>query len=241
MKKLICTHTSAHYEVARPIVYPIFKKYAKKVKADFIAVEDTLYNDDPAMDRFRIKHFFKDYDRILYLDSDLVIRADCPNLFDIVPENRFGAYDESSSFGFKATFAGYGEAPMKERIDHIIKLCKHRNITVPDILAGDIEKVSYFNAGVFVCSKRHKSLFDVNEVGTPPGVDIFEQTAINLALILGNVPVHHLPACFNQLTHNRMKDWLEASYIVHFAGVGSLNDRIPMMQAVLDHWKEIGY
>ena len=88
MKKLICTITSGSFEITRPVIYPMLKKYAKKVKADFIPIEDTLHPDNPMLDQFRIGDFLDDYDRLIYFDADLIIRSDCPNLFQIVPQWR---------------------------------------------------------------------------------------------------------------------------------------------------------
>ena len=42
-------------------------------------------------EKFRIHRRLADFDRVLYLDADMMIRDDCPNLFEIVPPNMFGA------------------------------------------------------------------------------------------------------------------------------------------------------
>jgi lipopolysaccharide biosynthesis glycosyltransferase len=241
MKKLICTNTYGVYEAVRPTVYPILKHYAKKVKADFIPIEDSLFPNDPILDKFRIGTFLNNYDRLIYFDSDLVIRPDCPDLFKIVPQNRFGAYDESSSFGFMTNFPGCGEAPMYERIYHMIKLCKLWKLEIPQVVMGEIDKVSYFNTGVYVCSKEHQQLFKPDATYVPLDIEFPEQSYINWGLITKNILMHHLPVCFNQMVHNRVKDYLECSYVIHFAGLTTVDVRLPMMKAVLGHWKEIGY
>jgi lipopolysaccharide biosynthesis glycosyltransferase len=241
MNKLICTNTYGNYEAVRSTVYPIFKRYAKKVKADFIAIEDSLFPNDPILDKFRIGEFLNTYDRLIYFDADLVIRSDLPDLFKIVPQNRFGAYDESSSFGFRANFPSYGEAAMFERIYHMIRLCKLWNLEIPPVVLGDADQFSYFNTGVYVCSKEHLPIFKTDASYVPLDIELPEQSYVNWGILTKNILMHHLPACFNQMTHNRVKDYLECSYVIHFAGLTTVDVRLPMMQAVLGHWKEIGY
>jgi lipopolysaccharide biosynthesis glycosyltransferase len=41
--------------------------------------------------------YFDTYDRILFLDADILVRDDCPNLFDLVDVDRVAAYDEGST------------------------------------------------------------------------------------------------------------------------------------------------
>jgi alpha-N-acetylglucosamine transferase len=38
------------------------------------------------------------YERVIWIDSDVLVRPDSPNLLDLVPENRFGAFDEISRY-----------------------------------------------------------------------------------------------------------------------------------------------
>ena len=53
------------------------------------------FTDIPVADvfrsKFRIHRRLTEYDRVLYLDADMMIRGDCPNPFEIVPPNRLGA------------------------------------------------------------------------------------------------------------------------------------------------------
>lgn len=253
MKKIICTNTTAAYEIVRPIVYPLFKEYARKVGADFVAIEETSNPDNPVMDKFKIGDFLDDYDRLIYLDADLVIRSDMPDLFQIVPPDRFGAYDESASYGSVTMFPRYGEGPMWERIYHMVEMCKAWNLPIPTSIAKvcgewkgeetnctNIDKIRYFNAGVFVCSKEHKPLISTELKPLPLSIKTPEQTYMNWAILHHETKMHHLPVCFNQMMHNRVKDFVECSYVVHFAGF-ELECKPSMMNAVLAIWKEIGY
>jgi hypothetical protein len=42
----------------------------------------------------KIVDLLKIYDRVIWTDSDILIRQDCPNLFDIVPETKLGMFNE---------------------------------------------------------------------------------------------------------------------------------------------------
>lgn len=70
------------------------KKYAKKYKADYYAVKtknDFLPAAHKHIDFQKLKMYdFLDYDAILYLDSDYIIKDNAPNIFEICA-NKFAA------------------------------------------------------------------------------------------------------------------------------------------------------
>ena len=71
------------------LTIPSIKKYADKIDADFLNVEvSKLTSTD--WEKTQIYDLFHHYKRIIFLDVDLIIRDDCPNLFEIVPENELG-------------------------------------------------------------------------------------------------------------------------------------------------------
>jgi len=60
---------------------PFFQKYAKKIGSCHVVLDD----------KKDIENVFNYFDRIIYLENNILIRDDCPNLFNLVPENYIGA------------------------------------------------------------------------------------------------------------------------------------------------------
>jgi hypothetical protein len=65
------------------------KEYAKKVDADYILLTDSYIDYiHPTYERFRLFEESKwtdEYDQVLYLDSDVLIYQDSPNIFEMYP------------------------------------------------------------------------------------------------------------------------------------------------------------
>lgn len=92
------------------------------------------------LEKFQIHDLLEDYDRILYLDADVLIHPDAPNLFDRVPENAFGAVNEQLGL----------EAPKREQEWRWMQRRLGRLPNTPH---------RYFNAGVMLFSRQHQELF----------------------------------------------------------------------------------
>lgn len=67
------------------ITGPQLKKYADKCGADFIVLEDDQCPHFPNGNKFRVRHIAKQYDRVLYLDTDLWVKDCTPNMFKLYP------------------------------------------------------------------------------------------------------------------------------------------------------------
>ena len=89
MKLLITTRADEGIKNWTDITHPIIKKYAENVGADFeIMSHKSDCNDGDGKWHYRIfkhKQLHEKYDRILHIDSDVLLSPDCPNIFDIVP------------------------------------------------------------------------------------------------------------------------------------------------------------
>jgi lipopolysaccharide biosynthesis glycosyltransferase len=76
------------------ITHPTLKAYADRIGADFICVDKNTCST-PHWEKFiNIYKLLIKYERIIYLDTDLIVRDDCPSLFDIVPEAKIGMFNE---------------------------------------------------------------------------------------------------------------------------------------------------
>ena len=75
------------------LTHPTLKFYSDKIGADFIVID----KDDPNLphwNKFELFNLLKTYQRIIYFDTDIIVREDCPNFFDIVPEKKLGLFNE---------------------------------------------------------------------------------------------------------------------------------------------------
>lgn len=61
---------------------PLMESYAQRVGADFLALTNTKY-DWWGFEKFRVRYFAQQYDETLFLDSDVIVRPDCPDLFEL--------------------------------------------------------------------------------------------------------------------------------------------------------------
>lgn len=119
------------------LTHPSIKKYANKINADFLVVSETKYTD-PNWEKTQVYNLLNKYKRIILLDSDLIIREDCPNLFEIVPEDKLGGFNEKKYFQ-------NAEKVKLEAIKYKFEIPKITN--------------DYYNTGVLVISRKHKPLF----------------------------------------------------------------------------------
>jgi hypothetical protein len=189
------------YQRIAEISHPSLRRYAEKVGADFIVWTDKGDHEIPGYAKLDLfQSLLKTYDRVLYVDTDILIRFDAPNLFDLVPETHVGAYDEGTI---------YPRAQAKELYGHEVKT----------LLARDfVESPVYFNTGVLLASRCHKGLFA--KCPFPEVNNFAEQTFLNYRLFDRGTPVYRLPYKCNrihQVTFRTGENFADC-YFLHFAG-----------------------
>ena len=148
MKYLITTRADQTVLDWIQLTHPIFRKYAARIKADFLVLDESL-NCNEAKDglghglwHFRImKHYdlHNTYDRILHLDTDMLLTPNCPNLFDVVPDDHIGTIYED--IGSRKAHRIQCMLNSQNQFGHI------------DWNQG------YINTGVFLTSKQHRNIF----------------------------------------------------------------------------------
>lgn len=76
---------------------PFFKAYSNKIGVDFDVISIPIINAHESLhyEKFQLKRYLTDYERVLYMDSDIVIQAHTPDMFKIVPETHIGAVYDS--------------------------------------------------------------------------------------------------------------------------------------------------
>ena len=122
------------------------------------------------------KVFDKGFDRVLFLDRDIIVTPDAPNIFDCYPDmDSFYAYDENSPLEYMDR-------------DHIVSAIKN-DIEWPK---NEHDKYRYFNSGVFIVGKKVKHFIDGyrnRQLYSIPEMRIFhEQTCLNYFAALKPLP-----------------------------------------------------
>jgi len=199
------------------LTHPILRKYAKKIGAEFVVINKKFISQTtPHWEKFQIFNLLEKYERILYLDSDLIIRDDCPDLFKIVPPEKLGVFNE---------------APFTDRSKELmIDICKQYGETLQSWNG------KYYNSGVMVISQKHKYMF------RKPEKEIFsfyEQSYLNMIIAKENIDVYELPHKFNRMTCVDCVTGEERydSYIIHYAGYPSLAIVLELIKKDLYKWK----
>lgn len=200
-----------HQQISE-LTVPSIKKYAEKINADFLNIEvSKLTSTD--WEKTQIYDLFHQYKRIIFFDVDLIIRDDCPNLFDIVPENELGAYNEGKHM-FKSDD---------------IKITSN----LYDEKFGEITS-KYYNTGVLVLSRKHKQLFK-----TPKYFKTSFTSYFNLLLQKEKVKMFDLDLRFNRLHFMDKHCGISRldSYIIHYYEAPE-NLIMKLIKDDLEDWKK---
>lgn len=198
-KALLTIASGAYFQRMAALTHPTIRAYADKIGAEFIVWSDVSGYTVPQYKKMEIGPLLGVYDRLVYIDTDLIIRDDAPDIFDVVPADQIGLLEEGQYFERKQATLQF-----MERIGF-------------NSAAWDGK---YYNTGVVVCSACHRELF----VKPPVQWAHFgEQTWFNTILSDRKAKVFPLPYRLNRMLtlspfygEDRLDSWF-----LHYAGVHS--------------------
>jgi len=213
MKLLMVTRADATFASIAELTHPILREFAKKWKADFLVLSNDYVACTSRVGKilYRIMDVYdllKVYDRVLNLDSDMVINKHCPNLFEIVPTDKVGAVFEDK---------GSRRENRWHRIREVQKAW------------GDIGwKKGYMNLGTFLVSKSHREIFSKQTGRHWEGLGFCQQHFGYHIYRLG-FEIFELDWRFNHMSMFS-ESWNGKpsrfdSYIIHYAGHGPFPDK----------------
>lgn len=190
--------------------------YCKKFKINLEIINDKKYNIkgiDPqynylTFEKYQVYDLYDKYDRILRLDADVLITPNCPDLFQIVPEEQIGVVFED---------VGPKETQRRE----LIKIVQEE--------LGDLNwSQGYFNSGVILASKKHKEIYklthdDLERISCFKFKTAKEQTFLNYRVRKLGFKIYELDYKFNHIIKIFSQPWIGIpdkfnSYIIHYAG-----------------------
>lgn len=163
-------------------------------------------------------------DEVLVLDSDVVIRQDCPNPFEYFPEDCMTVVQNTSH-----RFGEYG----------IIKQIEVEEWAKVEAEFGpaSYDTNAYFNSGMMVVRKDlHAEVFkmamNMHIILSQKAIGLgwVDQTLFNYATRKLGIKMHMADETWNFVHPEQLPDWTNMQkYIYHFAGTPDRNQKMPLM------------
>ena len=213
MKRAIITIASGdHFEQMSATTHPTLKAYADRIGADFIVWNDCSGHTVPQYKKMEMGALLDQYSRVMYIDTDILVREDAPDLFDIVPEDQIGLFEEGRY------------APRRGGM-----------IQFMVFVGYDITRWNgcYYNTGVMVFSAQHRDIF----VQPTAEWDHFkEQTYLNVMISDKNVKVFPLAHRFNRMCimDQVLGEARHDCFFLHYAGLSFQMSDADLRQLVKD-------
>ena len=185
------------------------RSYAERIGADFVVIDSSKLNlSSGHYEKFQLYELLNIYDRIAFLDLDVLVLPNCPDLFALVSPECFGAFDSSKYI-----------TQQTQIID-----------SIQDILGDVTWKHNYFNSGVMIVSQQHQEVFNPNNgllnkcASMEPDLQsrffFYDQTLINYNVKRLNIPFYDIGYKFNHTTASRNSYQRFNSFIIHYPGIG---------------------
>lgn len=188
---------------------PSMRRYAQRIGADFVALDWPGHPDWPMSAKFAIASTLDHYERIAYVDADVLLRPTAVNLFDLCEPHEFGACDElpfhrrSPKFGLEASYNQF-----RERMGFDASRASH-----------------YFNAGVMVVPRSHRAVIEApRELWLPDrgvGRHCAEQHLANARLVASGLPFRLIDRRGNFQSWTPGFDAAPDDAVLHWSGAGS--------------------
>jgi len=206
-----------------------FQGYADKFGFDFRIISEPQFRYRPNFfrkrrvwlhyEKFQLLNWLDRYERVIYLDSDILIHPECPDLLAEVPPGHLGCVADTG-----------GEDAWKRREE--LSRLEQKWGTLP--ASGR----PYFNGGVLVLDQSHRSLFHLSREDVVSG-RWPEQTLLNYRVRQNGTKVHFLDSKFNFLPFNsgwKDPDKRRSAWMIHYAGVEAKLEMARDCEYFLNHF-----
>lgn len=226
MKNAIVTLVlGSDYDRIGSVSIPMLEEYARRTGAELIVLNRRSYPSYHIhWEKFSLGPILDTYDRALWIDADTIVHPDAPSVFDEASADVFAAFDEGKFFtdrpqeiNREAEF--YGVASTPEQNDR---------------------GFAYFNAGVMLTGRAHRSLFNIPfRAKSGP---MSEQTYTNLQVALNRYKFKDLGIKWNCLHSLVAPASRRDVWIVHYAGWPKTHDWVAsitgQMKADYANWRK---
>ena len=192
----------------------VFEKYCEKYNLDLEVMTDYKINYyDLGFEKFRVLDMFDKYDRVVYVDGDVLITPHAPNIFEEYP-------DPSYFYGFHEN--GYC---IESDRDPLINLCMVELDKTFCLWPKEWNgKKRYFNSGILLFSKEHREALSKFSYYAPKLQQYWgtDQTTLNCIITFENVKFKNLSWDWNRGDLSA-PDWNLMRYkanFIHYSGRG---------------------
>jgi lipopolysaccharide biosynthesis glycosyltransferase len=205
------------------ISHPAIQAYAVRIGADFHVITERRWPDlHIHFEKFQMYDLVMGYERTLYLDSDVIVAPDAPNIFDVAPEGQLAFMNEREHFPDYSDFYENRVSVMRE---HVKRLGP-----------GWVWPNSYFNAGVFLIEPRFAWILKDKPDWQPDGDQIY----LNTLIVDNDLPVFRLPLAFNYMPFHLGGDLEKAYAGVYFVHAGH-PDKVKCVEMMREIARRLGY
>jgi len=191
---------------------PLMKKYAEKIDADYIAITERKYQslhgfNTHYLDVLQVYDLCKGYERVLYLDADILVNPVAPDIFDIADPSKVAVVEN---------IEGWEES--KERMQHIM---------------GKIEwKRPYWEEGVLVIPNKYIDYYNIANYKIEHLKEIdkkivdVDQALLNYVFERDKVPLQYLDDKWNGIENKIYKVGInkEMAYFLHMTCLTTYRD-----------------
>lgn len=202
----IVSIASGHHLATLEQTRPLRAEYASRIGADMVELTDDRWPEFPMANKWRLTNVFEaGYERLLYVDSDVILKADAPDIFQVVPEEAIGLVDELP------TIRANGIVQVNYE-NEFACVAEEYGWTKPDWCP---------NGGVMVLPRKWASVYE------PPLFISSNRWCIDQYLLAiecerRSAPVHLLDEKWNWgWIDKRFWDGISGAYFVHMNGSGS--------------------
>jgi lipopolysaccharide biosynthesis glycosyltransferase len=200
------------------VVHKAFEKYAARVGAELVITTSFNYGLQGKsqgflqrhcawLEKVRMKDLLQQYDRVLYIDADILISPDAPDIFLAYPETD--------------TVYMLNEGQYMDRgktIAQVLSLLPLNKNWPKDTQ----EKLIYYNVGVMLMSKESNLFQHINMddlLSLCGKVTLYEQTYLNYLIMFHNLKAYDISQNFNRMDIFGHENYLNGHFI-HYAGGG---------------------
>lgn len=190
-----------HYAYGR-YTLPEIERYAKKVNADYLCLMEVSEKyAAPHWGKYEIYDLLTTYERVMWVDVDCLIRPDCPDVFGLVPPDKFGIVDKKPFFD-----------PAKRDFRHI-------SIPEDNIFHFIKEHGFWYSTGLMIVPRRYRWVFA--EPANYPTNHYFlrDQDQINRTIAAGGIDVFDLGFRFDHTPVIDKEIDRFNSWIIHYGGI----------------------
>jgi hypothetical protein len=207
---------------------PSQRAYAERIGADFHVIAGKTQPDNPCFEKFRVKPYAEAYSGgTLYLDADVFVMADAPDILDATPAGSVGLVDIAPRMPGVLDF-GRGQ---------LEKLSRAIGKPIPAGAAS-----VYWNSGVWAGRPEVAGYWTPPDFAIPDPHHCDEETWCRWQAFALAIPVHPLDRRFNWTwcEDRSFAQWEEARpWMVHLAGMGDYAGHPAEWQTPNSEWRKV--